>query len=361
MLKFFSKLLFLFFIVLTLSIIIRHFIYEPMHLLPYSYSANEIHLKRTYLNKHKRKFNTVFIGSSHVFRQFDGHLFDSLARDVPNLSSFNFGIQGLAASELFYLNDNLLEDYKKDSFLKGNLPLKYLLIEISKITFPDHLNLNTTRMFYWYDWPYYTFTIKAIFDSKNNTFPLKIAMAGMHTAGLLDKQLNFNYLTDFSAFKLREEYVNTINSSINNSYNGYEPRIKTMKKLMLDSTALLLRKNGSAEQFHKYENNPELLKKYNKVYLAKINETIQKFSKKGIHTIFVFAPRAEKQQYDEIIPLLNKIDPKNKIEIADSRKYPELYYVDNSADETHLNSKGAEIFTRLLAHKFLEITNPKTR
>ncbi|MEP7170390.1 MAG: hypothetical protein ABI855_13550 [Bacteroidota bacterium] len=356
MLKLAVKILLLFFIVLTASILIRKFIDERLHILPYSYSDHYIHLKSSYLTIHKKDFNSVFIGSSHVFRQFDGHLFDSLAGNDRHLHSFNFGIQGLAASELFYLSDHLLENYKKNAGGKHVLPIKYLFVELSKITFPDHLNLNTTRMYYWYDWNYYTFTLKAIFNSKNNLFPFKIAIAAMHSVGFLDKQFNFSYFNDVNNFYLREKYVNKVIENSKSNYNGYAPRVKTLKKLLADTSSLTLRKNGSAEQFQKYENNPELLKNYNKAYLSKLKETIQKFNSEGIQVIFVFMPFSEKTQYDEIIPLLNQIDSNHKIELADSRKYPELYYAANAADETHLNIKGAKIFTSLLARKFEEIT-----
>jgi lysophospholipase L1-like esterase len=126
-------------------------------------------------------------------------------------------------------------------------------------------------------------------------------------------------------------------------------------KFLADTSGLIARSNASTEQFQKFEEHFELLKKFNKPYLSKINRTIDELKRKGIYPIFVFTPRSEKNQYDEIIPLFNKIDAKYKIEIADSRKYPELYTVKNSADETHLNKKGAEIFTAILSQKFNEL------
>ncbi|MEO5571344.1 MAG: hypothetical protein ABIT08_01095 [Bacteroidia bacterium] len=321
---------------------LKKIIYQPLKLFPYSYAADDIYLKDTWLARHKENFNTVFIGSSHVFRQFETPLFDSLIRfgEQP-VKSFNYGIQGLAASELFYLSDHLV---------KKNPAIKYLMIELTKITFPDHVNLHTTRMFYWYNYQTYLFTLKAIFDSKNTNFPLKGAIATMHTIGLIDKCLNFGFISDINNFYSRNEKVKNKISSMS-TYNGFAPRKEIYPK-QSDTNGINIRSKASAEQFQKYENNPELLKNYNKEYLIKINEIINDYSKKGIQVIFVIAPRADKDQYDEVIPLLAQIDARNKIEIADSRKYPEFYSLDNSADQTHLNKKGSRIFTTVLANEF---------
>lgn len=347
----------LFFLVWAASIMINRFIYQPLQLVPYSYSAKSIHLKRTYLNLHKDEFNTAFIGSSHVLRQFDAPLFDSLvSRNGNSVHSFNYGISALAASELFYISDHLLDDYLGDSLSENKIPLKYLFLELSQITFPRYSNLHTTRMFYWYEWDYYAFTWKAIFNSQNTALPLKLAMAAFHTIGFFDKQLNFGHVNDINNFYMQNEDVSRKLDSLSNNYNGFDPREKARKKFLKNPVEITLRRTQtSAEQFQKYENNPQLLNKYNKQFLARINETIDEFSRHGIHTIFVFTPLAEKEEYDEIIPLLNQIDAKHKIEIADSRKYPELYALAHLVDATHLNKKGAEIFTSILAQKFNEL------
>jgi hypothetical protein len=342
MLKLALKSVLLFSIILIISVALKKVIYRPLKLFPYYYAADDIYQKNTWLVRHEENFNTVFMGSSHVFRQFETPLFDSLTSSVEQpVKSFNYGIQGLAASELFYLSDHLV---------KKNPPIKYLMIELTKITFPDHVNLHTTRIFYWYNYQTYSFTLKAIFDSKNTTFPLKIAIATMHTLGLIDKCLNFGYMGDINNFYYRKKRVNDKISSINN-YNGFTPRRELLPK-QSDINGIRLRGKASADQFQKYESNPGLLKNYNKEYLAEINKIINVYSKKGIEVIFVFAPRADKDQYDEVIPLLNQIDKQHKIEIADSRKYPEFYSLDNSADQTHLNKNGSRIFTTVLANEF---------
>jgi lysophospholipase L1-like esterase len=41
--------------------------------------------------------------------------------------------------------------------------------------------------------------------------------------------------------------------------------------------------------------------------------------------------------------------------LSDAKKYPEFYIAKNSFDGKHLNNKGAKIFTKLLAEKFIEL------
>ena len=352
----FLKIGFISCLILVVSALIQKFIYLPLALTDYSYGEKTIHLKRKFLEYHREDYNLFFMGSSHVLLQFDPASFDRIASsDSFPIHSFNFGISALESSEMFYLSKNILSEYKNGSRIKNDLPLKYVLLELNQITLPKYRNLHTTRMFYWYNWSNYLFTMNANLNS-SFSFVSKLIVAVTHTIGYLDKILNLGYINDVNTFKRREFEVNLKLDTLKNNYNGFEPTLIARQKFLSNANEISLSvREENEKSFSRFENNPGLLNKYNKVYLKKINETIEAFTREGINPIFVFTPLAEKGEYDEIIPILDQIDSKHKIELADCRKYPQFYQVENLADATHLNKKGAEIFTYLLAEKFNEL------
>jgi hypothetical protein len=82
---------------------------------------------------------------------------------------------------------------------------------------------------------------------------------------------------------------------------------------------------------------------------------IDNAARNGITLFFLLSPRIDLKQYDELIPLCHHIKPGHCIEISDSDKFPELYLASNSSDETHLNTKGAKIYSSILARKLDEL------
>ena len=86
--------------------------------------------------------------------------------------------------------------------------------------------------------------------------------------------------------------------------------------------------------------------------MQRINYLIQKSQEKGIHLIFILSPRAVNKP---LLTLSSKIPDHNIIDMANPEKFESLYVNDNSFDMGHLNTKGAEDYTRLLAMEFVKI------
>lgn len=93
------------------------------------------------------RYDTVFLGSSHVYRAFVPEVFDARlgASGVPS-SSFNLGVQYPHQLELEYLARAVLE--------AGRGRLRRLLIEyVTLMPQVDPDNAFHSRAVYWHDWP----------------------------------------------------------------------------------------------------------------------------------------------------------------------------------------------------------------
>jgi len=100
--------------------------------------------KLEYWNEHAREYDTVFLGSSHVFRAFVPEVFDATTRDLGlETRSFNFGVQAVQLLEQRYLMQRILAAHPgvKRLFFE----YQWLAPQID----PD--NAFNARTVYWHD------------------------------------------------------------------------------------------------------------------------------------------------------------------------------------------------------------------
>ena len=346
-------------ITLGVSILVGAFIYKPAKLLPWSYVSDQMHMKLEYYKAHQTKYNTLFIGSSVVRRGFNPEIFDALVDSSIDVHSYNFGINWMGSPENIFLVDNLA--------LNNNDNLKYVFIELSKLKVIDYSNMHTARAIYWYNWKNYSFAIKAVMGS-SSALHIKGSAVLSHTICYAENLLNIGYISEVNNFEKRDAMVQDSVKKSGDNFNGFAGLEGTVKadteinaeenvqagliKFLNDTSGLTRRKIASANAFDAIEKNPELIRNYNKPYLEWIDEVIATLMAENIYPIFVISPKADKRQYDELLPVFFNINPKHRINIADSRKYPELYSVAFAGDETHLNKKGAARYSQILAHDF---------
>ena len=358
--KFFIKLILLSTLIFVMSRVLGLLIYPSLNLTPWSWGSEIIDQKKNWLNEHRDDYNMLVIGSSRVYRQVDPEILDSLVIAPEKIKSFNFGVNWLFIPETFYVYDNLVK--------KEELKYNYVIIEISKIRSIDFANFYTTRTKYWTNFSNTIFAIKAIWSS-NFAIHEKVATVLSYSVNYLSNLINLGYFTEafsyttnkslYAGFPDMGEQKNGYNTlttqPIGSSLSKEENTEARHKKFLSDTSVVTNRLSMSTRQFDKFEKNPQLLNRYNTYYANHINKMIDDAKKNGTHLVFLMSPRVDLNQYNELIPLFNNIQPAHRIEISDGRKYPELYLAANSFDETHLNTEGAKIYTTILATKMNEL------
>jgi len=358
--KFFINLILISALIFIVSRILGVLVYASLNLTPWSWGSEIIDQKKNWLNQHRDEYNMLVIGSSRVYRQVDPEILDSLVITPEKIKSFNFGVNWLFIPETFYVFNNLVK--------KEGLKYNYVIIELSKIRSIDYANFYTTRTIYWTNFSNYSFAVKAI-ASSNFAIHEKVATILAYSVNYIGNLINLGYITEALSYKAhlplyagfpemgaKSNGYNTLTTQpIGSSFSKEENTEARHLKFLSDTSAVTRRLHMSTRQFDKFEKNPELLKRYNKYYADHLNKMIDEAKNNGTHLVFLMSPRVDLNQYNELIPLFNNINPAHQIEISDGRKYPELYMAANSFDETHLNTEGAKIYTTILATKMNEL------
>ena len=97
----------------------------------------------------------------------------------------------------------------------------------------------------------------------------------------------------------------------------------------------------------------------NENYLNELESLILLADTKGINLIFLVPPLIHENFYAELKSIYDRLPARQKIEVTNAKKYAKLYEVENVYDPVHLNEKGIAIYSKLVAEKFVEITQIK--
>lgn len=323
-------------------------LFHQFHL-PFGWGNDNVYAKEVYWEKHKDDFNTIFIGTSRVYRQMDATLFDSLTNHETK--SFNFGIAGAAAAEMyFYLNKLLAED-------KGKL--KFVVLELCDVDVIAKENLHTRDQKYWYNFSAWRFSVHAILQS-NYSLEEKATGILYNSISFGESILKFDLLKD--VWKFRYSKPNEL--FLGENKDGFVPMedVKVNKDFVLgqrkeflsDTNINANRREVSIETF-----KPNAQQKFISAHYNKLNGIVSKLQAKGIQVFVVLAPRMKEMQYKNTVPVFAKLDSRIKINLADASLHPEFYEWNLDFDAGHVNKEGSRILTRKLAEAFLHLKTDK--
>ncbi len=140
-----------------------------------------------YFQEHKDEFDTIFIGSSHVYRNINPIVFDKkLSKHNFKYKSFNFGVSSMNLIEQRFLLQTIINEKPKN--------LKYIFIEPLLELNLALKNLETTRVSYFSNWQNTSFAITYIFNLQKSLF-YKINQARAFTLAFLRHLFNVGTLS----------------------------------------------------------------------------------------------------------------------------------------------------------------------
>ena len=315
-------------------------------LTPYHYGNPWFSTKIEFLEKQiTLSHNTYFFGSSLVYRQIDTQLFDSTFNSISNekLSSFNLGAPALFNPESYYLFENFLK-----SPLSKNA--KYCFIELTEVNLIKDSRMHLEQTSYWQNYSDLLFVGNSIFSNNQLNQKQKGKAYLNYSVSYLE---NLLHLGHFRAQILHSNYYNKKYLGINN--DGYLPL-----DYEYETTENKIIKDDFHARNQRFLENPKSLntiklkilnsynsisKKYDQINLNRILDLIQKTKQKGINLIFILSPRMGGQK---LINLSKKIPEINIIDMCNPQNHDLFYYNENSFDQRHFNSKGAESYSKYL-------------
>ena len=283
----------------------------------------------------KNDYNAVWFGTSRIYRGIDPLLFDSLVnktRDTP-MKSYNLATHASWASETFYL----YEAFLKDPALSGNV--KVVFMEFQNIMSIRPGRLGSEKSIYYQNPAHYWFMLRYSFFEVIRD-PKKI-VTSVYSIGVysLSTLLNVASIKRVNV-KLNLNAPEEVESINERGYLGFPDLV--MGAVTDESIAGF---TGNITEHLAMHDEP-----YNPAYYDQILELIRQSEQKGIKLIFVLPPV---RLTPGMIAVFSALPEKNKIEVCDPAKFPELYEVKNWIDPVHLNAIGSQHLTNSVSNQFL--------
>lgn len=258
-------------IVLFLVIPIIILFFFSFEINPY-YGNKYYNTKFDYFHKNIEKYNTVFLGSSRIYRQINTPLLDSLMYQY-NFSTFNLATPATYNPEIYYLYAKFLGNIKPNTIL-------YAFIELQPLNKIAKKNINTTRNYYWMNLKYLFFSYNYLFNADyldNQKYQIKV-----YTKSFINKLFDFKkykyiFIKENSDKKIigKQGYY-SLNQHMNDigGENGFCNRFSNF----MNDTSVLQKRKIATIQVNKSYNQ-----KLNKAHLEKLKRIINLSGEKGIH------------------------------------------------------------------------------
>jgi hypothetical protein len=297
--------------------------------------------------EHKDDYDTIFIGTSRMYRGLKPKVFDEVtaAGGVPT-RTFNFGVDAMLPPEDAYVAEYILRNPSKN--------LRWVFVELGVFIddFEDR-EPDSIRSSHWHDWRRTWLCIRANlwpkgkkekwkkwFTSENGK-PWPADIAWTHFRLFVKKSLNLGRgaaaLEDLMLGKGPKPF------SLGPGRDGYNPYkdAKTLAGPEVDEYMRVLEKRQrSPAKFSQ-------LKTYHQECFDDEVKLVRAVSAKPIALVGpTTGPLRLRPAESSGVPV---------IDLCDVHAYPQLYAPDVRIDHAHINDKGADIFSRMVAEQFLNV------
>ncbi|HEV7401832.1 MAG TPA: hypothetical protein VGO11_02855 [Chthoniobacteraceae bacterium] len=281
----------------------------------------------------------IFVGSSRVLHQVIPEEFDAAvqAAGYP-MRSFNFGQAGTWPPESFYVTRQIL---------KLDAPrLKWIFIELMSIdAVMLFQNDETAQARYWHDRHHTNLAERELF-SLDQPPGFKLQMLGRHELLWLRQSTNYGSGEPLlrNALSLEKERSEPRTMAERAGFLPGPTRALEGEDRTIFLEGLAKTRDGLARQAASL--SPALR--------AELHTLIAEIRAKGVEPVFFISPGLNPSMNYAEVP-----DGARLISFCRPDLYPELYQPEYYYNRVHLNPKGAEVYTSLLAQKYVELCAEK--
>jgi hypothetical protein len=312
-------------------------------LLPQS-PHSTVSLKLDHFAAHKDEYDTIFVGSSHVYRGIDPEAFDrdTAALGIPT-RSFNFGAAGMVGLETeFVLNEILAMKPAR---------LRWVFIEpaLLRLRIADE-NARTQRVISWHDLGATLSATRGLLASDHDKME-RVREIWKHWQAYCYRMTNLGRVRlglDEAPRRARALEPDTV---LGKKRNGYQPlEMRRRMRRHLEFLNQLEQYRKEVEDLAEHEVSAEPLDGFNARYLTRLRDAVESV---GATPIFLITPSRQRGSSDYVINARREGLLPHLMRFDDPRRFPELFEVDARFDAGHLSRKGALLLTRYLADRFV--------
>lgn len=289
--------------------------------------------KLDHLQARRGEIDTVFIGSSRVYRAFDPALFDrEFAVRGGSARSFNFGADGVRPPESFYVLRQVL---------RMGLPLRRVFIELGGI-YPkvNAANIGSVRYLHWHDGRHTVLVLRHIVGSGE-----KMAVKGqqivVHISSFFGRISNIGRGPELLGARLSGPQKTWAVPIPWKDRAGFEPqmspRLEGRRRAIYEAAVTHVEQRGLPPA-----PVPPLLAEALRALVAEVRAA-------GAEPVFVITPTVLARE--NLVDLAAAGVEVRVIAFTDPRRHPGVFRAENHCDEEHLNATGAAEFTRALAEE----------
>jgi len=295
--------------------------------------------KMRFFADHKDEFDTIFVGSSRIYSGVSPWIFDEIMAGAGRAShTFNFGVNSMYPPESFYVLDQILSMKPQK--------LKRVFVELDDLQGASFSDERTSpRVLYWHDWKRTRLVLRKTLKLDANDGwkqKLRTFRRGRHTIALHAELFAKNFSNFGRASDLAESFVGSNEIELDElgpKQDGYFPQ-----------TAQI-----AGEKLADYEKELAHEQANHLANVAVDDYSAQAYSRfahqirsAGATPIFIVTPI-----YPQMPSKFPGPSPGLLLSYNNPTLYPGFYRAEARTSEGHLNSIGAEEFTRLLVDDFL--------
>lgn len=307
-------------------------------------------------------YDTVFLGSSRVYRQLQPQVFDEVVGRGTN--TFNLGGPGFRFPQTYQLCRYLLDSPRADD-------LRYIVMELDvELGWPSRRNLHTKRVVYWYDLPTFLRAAEIVSAAPAS----RRTKLGIHrrqfvtwvdyvfNVGLGEDTVEFLFDRDAHWAKVEQAGIDIAEGrgfrSLDEDLAADTDGLVGTRhaQLLADPEILTTRteRSRAARQKGLASSAP------NPALLATYRDLLERAEQRGIEMYFLVPPRRARD-YETLLPVLHALPEDRRLDLSATDRFAALYEMKYSFDVGHLNTAGSRLFTQLVAEEFLERTRAATQ
>jgi len=303
-------------------------------------------VKLDHFAEHKDEYDTIFLGSSRVYRGINPETFDreTAALGLPT-RSFNFGVSGMVGLETeFVLNEILALKPAR---------LRWVFIEpaLLRLGIADE-NARTQRVISWHDLGSTLSATRGLFTTDNDELD-RFREIWKHWQAYGYRMTNLGR----ARLELDEAPRRTMalepDTILGPKRNGYLPlEAQRLKRRHLEFLDQLEQYRKKVEGLGGREIPAEPLDRFSARYVTRLCDAVESF---GATTIFLITPSPDRGHSDYVIKADREGLLPHLMRFDLPRRFPELFEVDARFDAAHLSRRGASLLSRSMADRFVAV------